>query len=116
MAVADDHDDETYEDEVPEGAAVFPPIPAELGVSPALLAILHAIVFIAGSDEAIVHPAAGDEALQGMAGYLDRLDGATRERFLGDLKALREHAREHGWPKQLTAFLKDFPRDFLSGE
>ena len=35
-------------DEVPEGAAVFPTIPAELGVHPLLLAVLHAVVFLEG--------------------------------------------------------------------
>ena len=44
--------------EVPEGAAVFPLIPPELGVNPLLLAVLHATVFLAGSDEKIVNPAA----------------------------------------------------------
>ena len=39
------------ESEVPEGAAVFPPIPAELGVNPLLLATLHAAVFLSGSSE-----------------------------------------------------------------
>ena len=38
-------------DEVPDGAAVFPLIPAELGVHPLLLAVLHAYVFLDGSDD-----------------------------------------------------------------
>src|SRR5262249_1739625 len=38
---------------VPEGAAVFPPIPEELGVDPLLLAVLHATVFLAGSGETV---------------------------------------------------------------
>ena len=37
-------------DETPDGAAVFPLIPAELGVHPLLLAVLHAYVFLDGSD------------------------------------------------------------------
>ena len=54
------------DDEVPEGAAVFPTIPAELGVDPLLLAVLHATVFLAGSDEAVVHPAAA-----GLVGHVN---------------------------------------------
>src|ERR1700731_4589492 len=50
--------------EVPEGAAVFPPIPPELGVHPLLLSVLHAVVFLSGSDDDIVNPAAAEEALE----------------------------------------------------
>ena len=99
-------------DEVPDGAAVFPDIPVELNISGSLLAILHAVVFIAGSDEKIVHPAAGDEALGTIAGYLNRLNGKERIRILDDVKALRDFAKEQGWPKQLRSFLKDFPDNF----
>jgi hypothetical protein len=99
-------------DEVPDGAAWFPEIPAELNISGQLLAIIHAVVFIAGSDEKIVHPHAGDEALGMIAEYLDRLTGKERSRILDDLKALRQYAKEQGWPKQLLSFIKDFPKNF----
>lgn len=104
-------------DEVPDGAAVFPEIPVELNISGSLLAILHAVVFIAGSDDKIVHPEAGDEALGMIAGYLQRLSGKERYRVLDDLKALRGYAKEQGWSKQFTQFLKDFPVNFgITGE
>jgi hypothetical protein len=105
-------DEEAEESEVPEGSAVFPEIPLDLHVSPQLLAIMHAIVFIAGSDNKIVNSAAGDEALATMAGYLERLGGPDRKRIKDDLKALRDYAKQQGWPKQYTTFLKDFPKDF----
>ena len=41
-------------EEVPEGAAVLPEIPPELNIHPLLLAVLHAVVFLAGSEEHIV--------------------------------------------------------------
>ena len=47
---------------VPEGAAVFPLIPPELGVNPLLLAVLHAIVFLDGSAKEIIEPSAAEEA------------------------------------------------------
>lgn len=100
------------ESEVPDGAAVFPDIPMDLNIGPQFLAILHAIVFIAGSDAKIVNAAAGDEALNMIAGYLERLTNAERKRIMDDLKALREYGQEQGWPKQYTTFLKDFPKDF----
>ena len=61
-------------DEVPDGAAVFPEIPAELGVHPLLLAVLHAFVFLDGSDDGVVNPAAADEAME----YLADVPAAAR--------------------------------------
>ena len=46
--------------EVPDGAAVFPLIPADLGIHPLLLATLHAVVFFDGSSDDVVHDAAAD--------------------------------------------------------
>jgi hypothetical protein len=99
-------------EEVPDGAAVFPSIDAELNIHPLLLAVLHAVVFLGGSAEEIVNPAAADEALGTMAEYVQRCDGADRRRILEDLQVLRSYARDQGWPKQLTAFLKSFAADF----
>jgi hypothetical protein len=100
------------ENEVPEGAAVFPLIPAELGADPLLLAVLHAAVFLSGSDESVVHPDAADEALEYLAGYLQRLDGDRLRRVREDLATLAGFARQEGWPKQLSQFVKGFLKDF----
>src|SRR5438094_10381746 len=96
------------ESQVPEGAAVFPLIPEELGVHPLLLAVLHAVVFLDGSDAEVVHPDAADEALEYLAGYLQRLDGDDLRRAREDLAALAAFAHQEKWPKQMTRFLKDF--------
>jgi hypothetical protein len=95
-------------DEVPEGAAVFPLIPDELGVHPLLLAVLHAVVFLDGSEKNIVHPDAATEALEYIAGYLQRLEGAELRRVKEDIAALTAFAREDKWPKPLAQFVKDF--------
>ena len=100
------------EPEVPEGAAVFPQIPAELGVNPLLLAVLHATVFLSGSDDAVVHPAAAHEALEYLAGYLQRLQGPPLERVREDLACVAAYAREEKWPRPLVQFLKTFLADF----
>jgi hypothetical protein len=105
-------EDRERADEVPEGAAVFPEIPAELGVHPLLLAVLHAVVFLAGSDDAIVQPEAGEEALQYVADYLQRLSGPDLRRVKEDVNALVAFAKQQGWPKQLQHFLKTFLADF----
>jgi hypothetical protein len=102
-------------DEVPEGAAVFPLIPPELNVNPLLLCALHAAVFLSGSDDEIVHPGAADEALEYLAGYLQRLEGSALERVREDLLCLRTFARQEKWPKQLQQFLKTFLADYGVG-
>jgi hypothetical protein len=98
--------------EVPDGAAVFPEIPEELGVHPLLLAVLHATVFLAGSTEDIVDGQAADEAVQGMAGYLQRLQGEQLTRVREDLDCLIAYARQAKWPRELVRFLKAFLSDY----
>jgi hypothetical protein len=98
-------------DEVPDGAAVFPEIPAELGVHPLLLAVLHAYVFLDGSDVAVVNPEASSEAMEYVALYLQRLTGAELQRVREDLDTLVGYAKEEKWPKQYVAFLKSFLAD-----
>jgi hypothetical protein len=98
-------------DEVPDGAAVFPEIPPELGVHPLLLAVLHAFVFLDGSDAAVVNPEASSEAMEYVALYLQRLSGSELQRTREDLDALVGYAKEQKWPKQYVAFLKSFLAD-----
>lgn len=98
-------------DEVPEGAALFPEIPAELGVHPLFLAMLHAYVFLDGSDAAVVNPEASSEAMEYVALYLQRLKGAELQRTREDIDTLAGYAKEQKWPKQYVAFLKSFLAD-----
>jgi hypothetical protein len=104
------------EPQVPDGAAVFPLIPAELGVHPLLLVTLHAVVFLDGSAEEVVNGPAAAEAMEYLATYLQRLEGDDLRRIREDLKALSAYGREEEWPKQLTRFLKTFLADFGVGE
>jgi hypothetical protein len=96
------------ERDVPEGAAVFPVIPAELGIDPLLLAVLHAVVFIEGSEENIVNPDAAEEALDHIAGYLQRLTGPQLQKVREDRDCLSAYALQQKWPKAQQRFLKDF--------
>ena len=100
--------DDFEEPEGAEGAAVFPLIPAELGINPLLLAAMHAVVFLVGSSEEVVEPSAGEEALQYLITYLQRLSGPQLQRVKEDIATLLEFARKDGWPKQDTHFLKTF--------
>ena len=98
-------------DEVPDGAAVFPEIPPELGIHPLLLAVLHAYVFLDGSDVSVVNPEASSEAMEYVATYLQRLSGAELHRVREDVDTLVGYAKERKWPKQYVAFLKSFLSD-----
>jgi hypothetical protein len=97
---------------VPEGAAVFPLIPPELGVNPLLLAVLHAVVFLEGSAENIVDPAAADEARQFIAGYLQQVRGPQFEQVREDMSCLSAYARQAKWPKPQQQFLDEFLDDY----
>ena len=102
---------EEADNPVPEGAAVFPLIPAELGVHPLLLAVLHAVVFLDGSAENIVDPVAADEARQFLAGYLQRLRGPQLQHVREDMNCLSAYARQAKWPKPQQQFLDVFLDD-----
>jgi hypothetical protein len=107
---------ESEPNEVPEGAAVFPLIPEELGVHPLLLAVLHGTVFLDGSEEDVIDPKAAEEAMQYLVTYLHRLSGPELQRVREDVECLSTYARQQGWPKQQMRFLKDFLNDYVHGE
>jgi hypothetical protein len=102
--------------EGPEGAAILPLIPDELGIHPLMLATLHAIVFFDGSDEAVVNEAAAEEGLEYIATYLQRLRGPDLRRIQEDVETLLEFARQQKWPADFVEFLRSFLRDFGVGE
>jgi hypothetical protein len=98
--------------EVPDGAAVFPLIPAELAIDPLLLATLHATVFLAGSSSDIVNEAAGSEALDYMASYLHRLSTAESHRVQQDIQCLFAYGRQQEWSDQLLQSLGALLHEF----
>src|SRR5437588_7262076 len=101
--------------QVPEGAAVLPVIPPELGIHPLLLAILHAVVFFDGSSEDVVNDGAADEALNYIATYLQRLEGPELRRVKEDMDCLLTFARQEKWPIEEVKFLQDFLAEYGVG-
>jgi hypothetical protein len=99
------------EGEVPDGAAVFPHIPDELMVDPLLLAVIHATIFLAGSDESIVNPDAADEALERIAEYLQRLESERLRAVQENMTALTAFAKQQKWPRGLIESLRSFLSD-----
>src|SRR5712691_2068310 len=102
--------------QVPDGSAVFPLIPPELGIHPLLLAVLHAVVFFDGSSEDVVNDAAADEALNYIATYLQQLKGAELRRTKEDVECLLNFARQEKWPVEEVNFLQGFLKDYGVGE
>lgn len=98
--------------DVPDGAAVFPVIPAELGVHPLLLAVLHAVVFLEGSGTEVVQAAAAQEQLEMIAECLQRLCGSDLRRAREDMATLLGYAKHEKWPKGFLQFLKTFLNDY----
>jgi hypothetical protein len=103
-------------DWVPEGVAVMPLIPEELGVHPFLLAVLHAVIFLEGSQDDVVNPDAAIEVLEYMATYLQRLGEPDLRRVREDLATLTAYARQEKWPKQHQRFFKEFLENFGIGD
>ncbi len=99
-------------DEVPEGAAVFPFVPEELGVNPLLLAVLHAVVFLEGSAPEVVQPQAAEEQLELIATQMQRLRGEDLRRTREDLAVLADYARQAKWGKGAVLFLRSFLKNF----
>jgi hypothetical protein len=119
MHTPEDHDCEEPaqhgEGEGGEGAAVFPLIPSELHIHPLLLALLHAMVFIDGSTDAVIDPEAADEAMQYVVTYLHRLKGPTLKQLQEDMACLLDFAKQQGWNKQQQTFIRSFLSDYGIG-
>jgi hypothetical protein len=98
--------------EVPEGAAVFPVIPAELGVHPLLLAVVHTVVFLEGSGADVVNRAAAEEQLEIIASMLQRLSDDDRRRVREDMATLVGYAKHEKWDKGSIQFLKNLLDDY----
>jgi hypothetical protein len=108
--------DEGFNEDVPDGAAVLPEIPAELNIHPLLLAVLHATVFLDGSEDEVVDPDAAAEAMEYMANYLQRLQGAELRRVCEDMDVLTSYAKDQDWPKSQVRFFKEFQSTFGIGK
>ena len=102
--------------EMPEGAALFPLIPDELGIHPLLLATLHAIVFFDGSTVENVSDDAANASLTYLGTYLQRLQGADLKRIREDMDCLIAFGKQEGWEKEELEFLQGFLKEFGIGQ
>lgn len=111
----DEPHEEHDEEMVPEGAAVFPLIPEELGIHPLLLAAVHAVLFLVGSTDEVVEWEAAEEAANYLVTYLQRLKGADLQRVREDMATLVAYARNDKWPEPDLRFLDTFLSEFGVG-
>jgi hypothetical protein len=102
--------------ETPDGAAVFPLIPAELGIHPLFLATLHAYVFLEGSEAEVLNADVAEEAMEYLVTYMQRLQGNDLKRLQEDMATLVSFAKSEKWPKQQIRFLQDFLKENAIGE
>ena len=109
-------DESEEEIQVPEGTALFPDIPDQLGVNPLLLSLLSMVVFLAGSDEEVVNENASAAVLDQVASYLQRLSSKEISRLKEDLAALANFAREEKWGQGTIEVLESFFGDMGVGE
>jgi hypothetical protein len=88
--------------------SMLPVVPAELGIDPLLLALLHLAGFLDLSGDDMVEPSAATDALEHVGFYVQRFD----ERRLGELQAeldrLVAHAEKSGWGAEQIEFVRDF--------
>jgi hypothetical protein len=96
------------DDEVPEGAALMPLIPPELGISPLFLAMIHSYIFFEGTDVALINEDVANENLEYLASYLQRLQGADLRKTEEDLTTLVGYAKQEKWPTDVVEFLQNF--------
>jgi hypothetical protein len=107
----DNFDDEEQPEQGPDGAAVFSLIPSELGINPLLLCLIHSFVFLDGSVPEVVNEAAGAEAIEYLATYIQRLKGAELRKVKEDMQVLLDFAKGEKWSSEQIDFLRGFLED-----
>jgi len=86
----------------------LPLVPAELELSPFLLALLHSAAFLDLSEEEVVDGAAACAVLDRIGLYLQRADDDTLEQLADDIERLAEYAEAQKWPEEAQEFLATF--------
>ncbi len=102
--------DEEREDVVDSGLKdpIMPPVPAELGVDPLLLSLLHCAAFLDLASEDLVDPDAAGDVLEQLEIYVKRLAPERQSELQAQLEKLEAWADEAGWPEELVDFAADF--------
>jgi hypothetical protein len=87
---------------------VMPRVPAELGIDPILLALLHCAAFLDLASDDQVDPESAGEVLESLEIYMKRLPSERLGQIEQQLEKLEAWAEESGWPEELVDFVADF--------
>jgi hypothetical protein len=93
---------------VDKTAFVMPVLPAELDIDPVLAALLHCMAFLELSEDDTVDPDWAVEAMEYVAGYLQRLPAGRIGAIGEQLAAVGAYGREHGAPSAFIDFVDHF--------
>jgi hypothetical protein len=96
-------------------AFVMPVLPPELDIDPVLAALLHCMAFLELSEDDTVDPDWAVEAMEYVAGYLQRLPAARVAAIGKQLAAARAYGREHGAPSAFIEFVDHFLENYGAG-
>lgn len=99
---------EDRDEELDPSEYVMPVVPAELGIDPLLLAIVHCAAFLDFAEEALVEPDAAGDALEHIGLYVQRLAPERVTALTADLERLVSHAEAESWPTPMLEFVTDF--------
>jgi hypothetical protein len=108
--MADDELDDGANDDGAEGLEdpIMPVVPAELGIDPLLLALLHCAAFLDLAGEEEVDPDAAGDVLENLEVYVKRLPLERLGELQSQLEKLEGWAEDKGWPEELVDFVSDF--------
>jgi hypothetical protein len=87
---------------------IMPRVPAELGIDPILLALLHCAAFLDLASDDLVDPESAGEVLESLEIYVKRLPPDRLAQIQRELEKLEEWAEQSGWPEELVDFVADF--------
>lgn len=119
-----DEDDDDLEEgssdelleELGDAVALFPDVPAEMGVDPVLLGLLHCVVFLCGSNDEMVHPQAADLVMQQVMECCSRLNGAQLKKVREDMQVLASWSKDQGHGQAALEFLETFLDEMGAGK
>ncbi|MSR31926.1 MAG: hypothetical protein EXR99_10515 [Gemmataceae bacterium] len=111
----EDHELSGEDVDLPDGTCCFPYIEDETGINPLLLSLVQLVVFVAGSDKAIVNQEAAGPILDMVSDYMGRLGDLEVNKLKSEMNALIEQCRKDGWEKGHLEILHSFLDDIGAG-
>ncbi len=100
--------DERNDAQAANDGTIMPVVPESLGVDPMLLSLLHVASLLDFADDEVVDADVANAALERVEECMQRLAADRLEAIQADLDRIEEYGAEHGWPEEMTDFVRDF--------